>query len=488
MDLSNSTKATQLTTLQRLLLAGMLALYFFYLNRNTLSVHFALDDLSNMRYYYVFKGSWIQLIQSQFALWRGDYRPMGGLFYMPIFHFAGLNPAPYQAVLLVLMLGAVYLVQRVAASLGAGDAAAYLAALIACYHAGLANLYYNAAFIYDVLCGFFYLAAFLYYLRIRNRGFLLNTGQTIVFLLLFLCALNSKEMAVTLPVMMVVYELIYHPVAVRDFAKVRVWIGGPGRAIVAAGLLDAVDVYGKVAAPDALIHAGGYSPVFNLSRVYDFQKNLLQDLCMAWHWVPGWTVILAIWAALALLAWVWPGRPVLRLLFWFLVFVPLPIEFLPSKREACFCLLMVGAGIFVSVVLVDLARLAARIVSHLAALPPLQEKAIAAAIVLGAVFFWAQTQFHYQADIARIQMPQLGWESWDLIQQLPAFERPRPGSHVAFLQAPLSGTDTWGLALLWIHDKSVDVHVWTQGVLSPDQLAHTDHIYTFENRKLMQLK
>jgi hypothetical protein len=486
MGPTDPTKGVRITRLHHLLLGTLLAGYFFYLNWNSLSVHFALDDLSNIRYYY--NTSSLQLILSQFTPWRGDYRPMGGLFYLPIFHFAELNPVPYQAILLLLMLGNVYLVQRFADLLGAGEIAAYLAALLCCYHAGLANLYYNAAFVYDVLCGFFYLAAFTYYLRIRSRGRLLSTGQTIVFLLLFLCALNSKEMAVTLPVMIVIYELLYHPPRIRNWAKVRAWIGGPGRLVLVAGLLDTVDVYGKVAGPDAMANAYGYRPVFTLSRLYDFQKNLLQDLFLAWHWVPSWSVILATWALLAVLAWWLPGRRPLRFLFWFLVFVPLPIEFLPGKRGACFCLLMVGAGIFASAVLVDVSWAAARILSKMAQLPAPYGKAISAAIVLAAVVFWVQEQRHYQRDIARDQMPQLGWETWDLIQQFPKFPRPRPGSRVAFLQAPLSGNDMWGLALLWFHDKSVDVHVWTQGELSPQQLASKDHVYTFENRTLRQLR
>ena len=101
--------------------------------------------------------------------------------------------------LLVLLLAAVFLVCEFARLLGSGEVAASLAALVVCYHAGLSMLYYNTAFVYDALCGFFYLAAFVYYALIRAGGRSLSLRQTAIFLGLYLCALNSKEMAVTLP-------------------------------------------------------------------------------------------------------------------------------------------------------------------------------------------------------------------------------------------------------------------------------------------------
>src|SRR5579885_2433695 len=117
--------------------AVFLLAYFFYFTHDSLRVHFAVDGIGNMAHYY--RQGPAALAVSQFTLWRGDYRPMGGLFYVPILAFAGLNPAPYQAALLLLLLLNVWLVYRFARLLGAGELAAGLAALVACYHAGLHN-------------------------------------------------------------------------------------------------------------------------------------------------------------------------------------------------------------------------------------------------------------------------------------------------------------------------------------------------------------
>ena len=53
------------------------------------------------------------------------------------------------------------------------------------------------------------------------------------------------------------------------------------------------------------------------------------------------------------MAWWRADRPVLRFLFWYLVVVPLPIEFLIGKSQACIVLLLVGGAAFAAVVFVD---------------------------------------------------------------------------------------------------------------------------------------
>jgi hypothetical protein len=467
-------------------LAVFLAGYFLCFNWGSLRVHFALDDLGNIGHYYNYS-PW-QLVLSNFLPWRGDSRPLGGLFYIPIYHFAGLNPLPYQAVLLLLLLAAVYWAYRFAKLLGAGEVAAALVALVLCYHGGIANLYYNAAFVFDVLCCLFYLACFAYYLRIRNQGRLLGPGETAAFLALFLCALNSKEMAVSVPVMLLVYEWIYHPPVKRRPVELWAWVRGPARVALIAAALDVVDIYPKVFGPAAMAHAEGYHPVFSLARIRDFQRLSLQDLFFSWHWTPGWGEILALWAAMAFLAWRRAGRPVLRFLFWYLVVVPLPIEFLIGKSQACIVLPMVGGAAFVAVVFVDAVEGVAFLTKGFR-FPPARRRLVAGAMVASAVFLWAREQRTLRLDIGKAPMTTLGFETWDLIQQLRASGfHPRPGSRLAFLDDPLHTGDMYYLAQLWVHDRSVTVHAWCQGPLTPQELAQTDYLFTFENRKLIRVK
>jgi len=472
---------------RKLALAAFLTCYFLCFNWGSLRVHFSIDDLANMGHYYEYS-PW-QLALSNCLPWRGDYRPLGGLFYIPVYHFAGLNPAPYQAAILLLLLVTVYWAYRFARLLGSGELAAALVALVVCYHGGLANLYYNASFVFDVLCCFFYLASMVYYLRIRNREQLLGPAQTVAFLSLFLCALNSKEMAVSIPVMLLVYEWIYHPPAKWNPAELTAWVRGPARVSLLAAALDLVDIYGKISGPAAMTNAFGYRPVFTLERLRDFQIAALQDLFFSRGWTPGWGQIVGTWFLVAWLAWRRTDRPILRFLFWLLVVAPVPIEFLPGKRDACLAVLMVGAVIFAAVVLADAVGSSARFLSREFHLPPLGRPLLVGVMVAALVLVWVRDQRSLRLNAGKDPMTTLGFETWDLIQQMRASGfHPRSGSQVAFLDDPFHTGDMYNLARLWLHDRTVTVHVASQGPLTSQGLGRMDYIFTIENRKLIRLR
>jgi hypothetical protein len=453
---------------RRLAFAAFLLAWFLYFTHDGLRVHFAVDDIGNMAHYY--RGGPFALAVSQFTIWHGDYRPMGGLFYVPILTFAGLNPVPYQAALLAILLVNVYFLYRLAWRLGAGELAAWLAALVVAYHAGLHNLYYNAAFVYDALCCFFYLAAFLYYLRTRESG---AAHQIVLFLALNLCALNSKEMAVTLPLVLLTYEWIYHR-------------RGPTRMVLLSAALTAVDVFGKVFGPDALVNAEAYHPVFALRRVRDFQRLSLGDLLFGWG--SGWGGILLLWAVLAYLAWR-RDRPVLRFLWWFLLLTPLPIEFLVGKSQACLYIPMVGWAIFGAVIFVDLVEAVARVLEREPWGRRLGHSGVIALLFAAGIFLWARQNREYKRTHAAPVMAALGQESWDVIQQFRAVNpHARRGSKIAFLDDPFHSWDMLFVAELWFRDRTLDIHVARHGPLTLEELARMDYVFTFQDGKLVELK
>lgn len=472
---------------RKLALAALFTAYFLCFNWGSLRVHFALDDLGNIGHYFEYS-PW-QVALSNFLPWRGDYRPLGGLFYILVYHFAGLNPAPYQAVLLAILLANAYFAYRLVRLLGGGGLAAALVALVCCYHAGVANLYYNAAFVYDAMCCCFYLASLVYYVRIRNRGRLPGVWQTTAFLGIFLCALNAKEMAVSVPVMLLVYEWTYHPPAKWNRASVLAWMRGPARTAWVAAALTALDIYPKLVGPKAMVAAAGYRPAFTLERVRAFHVLLYQDLFLSWNRTPGWVPIIGTFALMAFLAWHRAGRPVRRFLFWYMVVVPLPIEFLPGKSEACFALLMVGGAAFTAVIFEDAVDLAARFVARVFRLPPWGRRILAGVMVAAAVLMWVREQRLLRLEIGKAPMTTLGWETWDVVEQLRASSfHPRPGTSAAFLDDPFHTLDMYFLARLWFHDRSVTVHVASEGPLTGQQLARMDYVFTFENRKLIRVR
>src|SRR5262245_56020616 len=146
-------------------------------------------------------GAWFRFTNSD--------RPMGALFYRVVFAGFGLNPLPYRIgcfLLLGVNLGLLYSFCR---RLTGSREIALLACLLGAYHAQLADLYYSTGTVYDLLCYAFYYGAFVYYMKVRDTGDVPGWLQTLGVLALYLGALLAKEMAVTLPVFLVIYDLLY---------------------------------------------------------------------------------------------------------------------------------------------------------------------------------------------------------------------------------------------------------------------------------------
>src|SRR5665811_962051 len=91
---------------RKLAFALLILTYVFYFNWSGLWAQFAADDMMNMAVYWRLKP--IRLLLDLFMPWRGPYRPMAGLFYLPLLKGFGLNPIPYHAVMLAILLGNLY--------------------------------------------------------------------------------------------------------------------------------------------------------------------------------------------------------------------------------------------------------------------------------------------------------------------------------------------------------------------------------------------
>ena len=117
--------------------------------------------------------------------WTSYYRPGGALYYLPLYHFFGLNPFPYRIVQISILALSIPIAYYLARLLASSRSVAFLAVLAFCYHPYVANLVFVGAFIYDVLCGFFYLAALTYYVHLREQDACLRPAQLFIFLLLY---------------------------------------------------------------------------------------------------------------------------------------------------------------------------------------------------------------------------------------------------------------------------------------------------------------
>jgi len=441
--------------------AAAIAAYFCYFAAGALSVKFAPDDLMNLDYYWRLPAA--KLLLALVAPWQGGYRPIGALYYLPLFRLFGLNPAPFHFVTLVLLAANTYLVYRLARVLRLPETAAAVAALLVCYHSGLSFLYYNTSFIYDVLCTFFYLAAFLYYAQRRANAGRLSRTQLAVFLALYWCALNSKEMAVTMPAVLIAYEWLYEK---QPSVRASLWT-----AALAAPILLRV-----VIGPGALVQIPDYQPEFSLARVAAFQRDAFSDWFLSWHFFTTGRV-LAVWALVTVAAW-WPKRAALRFCWWWLVLTPLPIEFLSGRTNACLALPYCGLAVLAAGAFTELARAVSG-----------GRRMVFAAVVAAGVCFWAVRNAELKQRLIVPQMQGLGRETWAAITGLESLHpQVRPHSTVIFLNDPFEDFDMAFIADLFFRQPDISIKLGRKTPVGPEELVKADYLFGYEAGRVTQVR
>jgi hypothetical protein len=107
-------------------------IYFVFSAWAGLQAGFRNDDMMNLHYYW--NAGPAKALQGNLLFFSTFYRPMGAAFYLPLYHFAGLNPLPYRAVIFLLLGVNVVLMWRFAALLSDDYLVAFVAAFVASNH------------------------------------------------------------------------------------------------------------------------------------------------------------------------------------------------------------------------------------------------------------------------------------------------------------------------------------------------------------------
>src|SRR5437762_252582 len=230
------------------------------------------------------------------------YRPGGAVYYLPLYHFFELHPLPYRIVQIGILVASIPLVYYLGRRLASSRHIAFLAVLALCYHPRLSGLVFVGAFIYDVLCGFFYFAALAYYLHIRERGVPLQAVQLLGFLGFYVMALNCKEMAVTLPVIVLIYEFLKPPLWANWKALLR-WIRRYAAPSLIAGLVTALYIYGKLHGNGSLASLDPYRPKYSWHNFTASNATFVSQLLFAGHTITPITLLL-LWAVIFIYAFV----------------------------------------------------------------------------------------------------------------------------------------------------------------------------------------
>jgi hypothetical protein len=265
-------------------------------------------------------------------------RYLGTLVYRGLFAAFGLNPLPYRVLCLLLLAANLGLLFEFCRRLTGSREIAALACLLGAYHAHLADLYYSTGTIYDLLCMVFYLGAFVYVVRIVAVP---GWKQIGVFLLLYVAALNSKEMAITLPAILLLYEVIYR----RPLSLAR-----EARILIPSMLISTAFVVYKVAGPRKMMDNPAYQPSFTWSAFMDTWRHYMFDLFYGRIRCTPLSIVL-MWVILLLVA-VLLRRRALLFAFGYLLVAMLPVAFIPPRGFFAIYLTLPGWYLFLAAALV----------------------------------------------------------------------------------------------------------------------------------------
>jgi len=456
--------------------AVAVAIFFLRVSWRAVYVHLSSDEMMNI-YWYWEPGAW-KVIWANVLFWRKIIRPMGGLYYLPLFHTFGFNPWPYTVARLAVLLFVSLLLLRLVARLTGSLIAATFAVMMVAYHPELVSLTHNGSFIYDIFCAGFYFGALLYYLHCRDSNLRLNLGQSCAFLALYICAINSKEMAVSLPVIVCAFEVLEASRGTRNVGTIvrrlltHIWPLSAAVGITA--LFIAVTTYG----PDGLTQIDVYRPVFSWTRFAESSQRFLNTIfCVTLF--RTWSV-LAVWALLLYLGIHKRNRRLLLLLVW-VVATPLTLNFIPPHGPGCIYIPLVGWSMIVAMAGEAIARRIAR-EPIFAWLP---EGAAVVSILAAALFYYTSATAFRHNRMAR-EYFQNGAKTWNVIEQFRNLPfHPPHGSRIAFVNDPFpEGWDTLFIAKLWWKDKSLQVFLQNQQHLPAIELARMDYVFEFTQGRL----
>ena len=337
-----------------ILAALLIATYFIILTRDALLCYFSPDDCMNM--YRSWQNSVAALLKANFLFFLNSpfYRPMGSAWYRSMFELAGFNPVAFH-ISNLLMLGAnIWLTYCVARRLTGSRTAGGVAALLIAYHGRFISLYFDTGYIYDVLCYFFYFATLAFYLRVRSRPGPPKWWEMVVVSALYICAMNAKEMAVTLPISLLAYELIYHRDAISGLRNIWRWSMAEGRAVLVTGILTFTFVVGRAITAPGLLDNPAFQPVFRWHRFVETSVNFVSVLFFRDKLLPS-AMVIGIWLALLAIAWISKSRA-LKFAWLFLMLTALPVAFIPPRGPAQYYINYFGWVLYAAIVLVEITR------------------------------------------------------------------------------------------------------------------------------------
>ncbi len=434
-------------------IAGVaIAAYFLWAAGPGLKAYFTLDDMMNLHV------AWMkpvpQIVLNN-LVYFSSVRSLGDLFYRIAYALGGFDPLPFRLLCYALLLGNLFVLYRFAERLTGSLEVAVLATAVGAYHARFLDLYCSTGTVYDLLCFPFYFGALALYIGVRRTGETLKGVGLALFLALYVCALNSKEMAVTLPLVVLLYELLYHPPRTpREIISIA-WLRQAAVPCLAAGLITVPYVWHVLAGAREFKGHPYYTPQFTFARLSGTMSMYFDELFYRTGWFNG-TRVIAVWGLLGGIASVLRSRHMLFCLLLSLLAL-LPLAFVPPRAMYALYLPWAGWAVCAGIVVSRFSQAIWRGLQRLKpALPDRPGGVWRIAVLIVAL-----------ALLARAHRVQRGWTIPCRIgrqEQLQALERslagvpkPAPNSRILIVNDPVGDYTLYFFFRLFYRDRTLEV-------------------------------
>jgi len=199
---------------KQLLPVALLVLLCFIVYYNSLSNGFVYDDFGSIveNKYIKQPGQFLSSLfnQSYFKVagLEASYRPVATLSYFLIYAIAELDPFYYHLASLLLHTLNAVLVYWLAGLILKNQLAALIAGLLFASHPALSEAVNCIDFNDDPLAALFFLLSLIFYIRLKAETVSSNIRGYSLALFFYFLGLLSKEMAITLPAVILLYDIV----------------------------------------------------------------------------------------------------------------------------------------------------------------------------------------------------------------------------------------------------------------------------------------
>ncbi|MEX2299311.1 MAG: hypothetical protein WD733_00165 [Bryobacterales bacterium] len=328
---------------------AFIAAYFLSFTTGSLRAEFTYDDLMNC-----YRG-WFrplpELLADNLFFFRYSptFRPFGALVYKVFFGPYGFDLYPLRVLLLIVLASNVWLTCRLCRALTQSTELGLFAALVFCYHMKFWPLYYTTGTLYDIFCFTFYVSALLVYIEIRRHGKRLTRLNLLTLCALYILALDSKEAAVTLPAILALYEILWHPPAPARSELVD-WFTQRMAPVWLIAAITIAYLGGRIFSPELGISStGGYRITLSVGEYLTKAAFYLGELFYAPDWFDASKAAMTV-LLLLLIAAISRSRSFLFGGLLFLLGI-LPLAFIPVRVLSAVYLPLAGLSICAAVLL-----------------------------------------------------------------------------------------------------------------------------------------